>query len=82
MRITEFIIFHNKEFNGMFSKQFNFDIENFIYELNKCLLNKISVFQLLPSDYNKESLPKIFYNHLGEYEHLPDNSAGMVLDIY
>lgn len=46
-RIAEFIISHNKEFNGMFSRQFNFDIENFIYELNKCLLNKISRMKVI-----------------------------------
>jgi len=56
MRITEFIIFHNKEFNGMFSKQFNFDIENFIYELNKCLLNKISRMKVIEA--SRGALPE------------------------
>lgn len=54
-RIAEFIITHSKEFNGMFSRQFNFDIENFICELNKCLLNKIARMKVI--ELSRGTLP-------------------------
>lgn len=55
--IAEFIIIHNKEFNGMFSRQFNFDIENFICELNKCLLNKMSRMKVI--EVSRGALPHV-----------------------
>jgi DNA adenine methylase len=38
--IVEFVFKHSKEFNGMLESNFNINLENFIKELNKNLVNK------------------------------------------
>jgi len=40
-KITEFELKHKDDFNGMFETTFNYDIENFIKEINRNLLSKI-----------------------------------------
>lgn len=40
-RVSEFILSHSKEFNGMFTRQFNFDIENFVMEVSRNLCSKV-----------------------------------------
>lgn len=55
-KIFEFILSHTKEFNWMFETTFNHNIENFIKELNKNLLNKIKRMKVIENE--KWKLPE------------------------
>ena len=55
IKIAAFINLNINDFNGMFSKRFNFKVENFILELNKCIFNKITRMKVIES--NKGTLP-------------------------
>jgi len=72
--LYEFILTHTDEFNGMFSTIFNFNIENFIFEIKKNLIRKIKRMKelekklhLLPDkdilDNIETSLKSAFYMH-------------------
>ena len=39
--LTEFVLQHVEEFNGILSTSFNLDIDNFIHELIRNLTNKV-----------------------------------------
>jgi DNA adenine methylase len=53
--LFDFILKHAKEFNGMFSHTYNFNIENFIEELKKNLNRKIKRMKEL--EIQKDKLP-------------------------
>lgn len=46
-KIYEFVLENSKEFNGLFSSYFNFNIENFLREIKKNLVRKISRMKTL-----------------------------------
>ncbi|MDD2870604.1 MAG: DNA adenine methylase [Candidatus Gracilibacteria bacterium] len=46
-KITEFILSHTKEFNGMFVTTFNHNIDNFIKEINRNLFGKIKRMKVI-----------------------------------
>ncbi|MDD3120616.1 MAG: DNA adenine methylase [Candidatus Gracilibacteria bacterium] len=52
-KIFEFVLSHTDEFNGMFETTFNYDIENFIKELNRNLLSKIKRMKVIESQKGK-----------------------------
>lgn len=53
--LFEFILKHSEEFNGMFSKIFNFNIENFTKEIKKNLIRKIKRMKVI--EIKKHKLP-------------------------
>lgn len=55
-QIYQFILKHTVDFNGMFEVSFNYDIENFIKEIEKNLLRKIKRMKVL--EEQKWKLPK------------------------
>lgn len=61
-KIYEFIFKNSKEFNGLFSSYFNFNIENFIKEINKNLIRKISRMKTLEQQKGKLSDKDILDN--------------------
>jgi len=54
-KIYEFILKNSKEFNGLFSSYFNFNIENFLKEIKKNLMRKTSRMKVLEKE--KRTLP-------------------------
>lgn len=62
-KIYEFILKYTDEFNWMFETKFNYNIENFIKELNKNLFNKIKRMNKIESEKwklpNKDILENI-----------------------
>ncbi len=80
--LFEFILSHSKEFNGMFSVIFNFNIENFVSELKKNLIRKIKRMKIIENQKHKLSdadilanietaLKSAFYMH---FRHLYNNT--------
>jgi len=55
-KIFEFILAHTDEFNWMFEITFNYDIDNFIKEINRNLLSKIKRMKVIESQ--KWKLPE------------------------
>ena len=81
--LFEFILTHSKEFNGMFSTIFNFNIENFIKEIKINLVRKIKrmkvleqLKQTLPNkdilDNIETALKSAFYMH---FRHIYNNTT-------
>ncbi len=52
-KIYEFILKNSKEFNGLFSSYFNFNIENFLKEIKKNLVRKTSRMKVLEKEKGK-----------------------------
>lgn len=52
-KIYEFILKNSKEFNGLFSSYFNFNIENFLKEIKKNLIRKTSRMKVLEKEKGK-----------------------------
>lgn len=52
-KIYEFILKNSAEFNGLFSSYFNFNIENFLKEINKNLVRKTSRMKVLGKEKGK-----------------------------
>lgn len=52
-KIYEFILKNSKEFNGLFSSYFNFNIENFLKEIKKNLVRKTSRMKVLENEKGK-----------------------------
>jgi len=52
-KIFEFILKNSKEFNGLFSSYFNFNIQNFLKEINKNLVRKTSRMKVLEKEKGK-----------------------------
>ncbi len=52
-KIYEFILKNYKEFNGLFSSYFNFNIENFLKEIKKNLVRKTSRMKILEKEKGK-----------------------------
>jgi len=52
-KIYEFILKNSKEFNGLFSSYFNFNIENFLKEIKKNLVRKTSRMKALEKEKGK-----------------------------
>ena len=52
-KIYEFILKYSKEFNGLFSSSFNFNIENFLKEIKKNLVRKTSRMKVLEKEKGK-----------------------------
>jgi len=52
-KIFEFILKNSKEFNGLFSSYFNFNIENFLKEIKKNLVRKTSRMKVLEKEKGK-----------------------------
>ncbi|CAG5087685.1 DNA adenine methylase [Parvicella tangerina] len=52
-KIYEFILKNSKEFNGLFSSYFNFNIENFLKEIKKNLVRKTSRMKVLEQEKGK-----------------------------
>ena len=55
-KVFEFVLSHTNEFNWMFETTFNYDIENFIKEINRNLLSKIKRMKVIESQ--KWKLPE------------------------
>lgn len=79
--LSEFILLHSQEFNGMFNASFNINIDNFLKEIEKSFKNKIKRMTktekergLLPEkdilDNIEASLKGAFYTH---FRHLYNN---------
>jgi len=79
--ILEFVLKHGNEFESMFSASFNVNIENFVHEIRKNILNKIKRMRkielergTLPNedimDNMESSLKSAFYMH---FRHLYNN---------
>ena len=79
--ISEFVLKHGNEFESMFSASFNVNIENFVHEIRKNILNKIKRMRkielergTLPDDdimdNMESSLKSAFYMH---FRHLYNN---------
>ena len=80
--LFEFILTHSKQFNGMFSSIFNFNIENFIKEIKINLIRKIKrmkelekIKNILPDndilDNIETALKSAFYMH---FRHIYNNT--------
>lgn len=52
-KVYEFILKNSKEFNGLFSSYFNFNIENFLKEIKKNLVRKTSRMKILEKEKGK-----------------------------
>jgi DNA adenine methylase len=52
-KIYEFVLKNSKEFNGLFSSYFNFNIENFLKEIKKNLVRKTSRMRVLEEERGK-----------------------------
>lgn len=52
-KIYEFTLRNSKEFNGLFSSYFNFNIENFLKEIKKNLVRKTSRMKVLEKEKGK-----------------------------
>jgi DNA adenine methylase len=46
-RVTEFVLEHHEEFNGILKASFNLDIDNFIYEVIRNMTNKIDRMRVI-----------------------------------
>lgn len=79
--IIAFVLAHSAEFNGMFDRDFNVNIENFIKEINRNLFGKINRMRKIERDKGKlpdkdildnieASLKSAFYMH---FRHLYNN---------
>lgn len=81
--LFEFILTHSDQFNGMFSTMFNFNIENFVKEININLIRKIKrmkelerIKHILPDndivDNIETALKSAFYMH---FRHIYNNTS-------
>ncbi len=61
-KIYEFILKNSREFNGLFSSYFNFNIENFLKEIKKNLIRKMSRMKSLEKEKGKLSDKDILAN--------------------
>ncbi|MEA2099620.1 MAG: DNA adenine methylase [Campylobacterota bacterium] len=79
--IYEFVLNHGNEFDSMFSTSFNINIENFVHEIRKNILNKIKRMKKIELDRGKlpdndildnmeSALKSAFYMH---FRHLYNN---------
>ena len=79
--IISFVLAHSSEFNGMFNRDFNVNIENFIKEINKNLFGKFNRMKKIERNKGKlsdkdildnieASLKSAFYMH---FRHLYNN---------
>lgn len=80
--LFEFVLTHSDQFNGMFSAMFNYNIENFVREINNNLVRKIKrmkqlerIKDLLPDkdivDNIETALKSAFYMH---FRHIYNNT--------
>jgi DNA adenine methylase len=81
-KVFEFILKNSNEFNGLFSSYFNFNIENFLKEINKNLVRKTSRMKVLEREKGKlpdkdildnieTAIKSAFYMH---FRHIYNNS--------
>jgi len=86
--LFEFILNHSKQFNGMFSTIFNFNIENFIKEIKLNLLRKIKRMKKIEAskqnlsdkdilDNLETALKSAFYMH---FRHIYNNPLKYKID--
>ncbi len=79
--IYEFVLNHGNEFDGMFKTSFNINIENFVHEIRKNILNKMKRMKKIELERGKlpdndildnmeSSLKSAFYMH---FRHLYNN---------
>jgi DNA adenine methylase len=60
--VTEFVLEHHEEFNGILKTSFNLDIDNFIYEVIRNVTNKIERMRVIEIDKGKLSKKDILSN--------------------
>jgi DNA adenine methylase len=61
-RVTEFVLKHHEEFNGILNTSFNIDIDNFVQEVIRNITNKISRMRVIELEKGKLSQRDILDN--------------------
>lgn len=86
--VSEFVIQHSKEFNGMLESDFNVNINNFLYEINKNITSKSKRMKKIEKekgqlpdsdiiDNIESSLKSAFYMH---FRYLYNNTKKYAID--
>src|SRR5688572_3804200 len=61
-RVTEFVLKHHEEFNGILNTSFNIDIDNFVQEVIRNITNKIGRMRVIELEKGKLSQRDILDN--------------------
>jgi DNA adenine methylase len=61
-RVTEFVLEHHEEFNGILTTSFNIDIDNFVQEVIRNITNKIGRMRVIELEKGKLSQKDILDN--------------------
>jgi DNA adenine methylase len=61
-RVTEFVLEHHEEFSGILKASFNFDLDNFIYEVIRNATNKIDRMRVIEREKGNLSKKDVLSN--------------------